>query len=119
MWNGSKRLQIGVADVAQDTITIRSLDWDRDRVRGQVARLLRVLPALCRRRCRLANPALRGVLRGTLSRGWRSSVRSVGPRHNRHVIDSMQSVCSACSASNLRRTTHNACVCGQLFFAAV
>lgn len=31
MWNGSKRLQTLVADVAQDTITIRSLDWDRDR----------------------------------------------------------------------------------------
>lgn len=31
LWNGSKRLQTVVADVANDTITIRSLDWDRDR----------------------------------------------------------------------------------------
>ncbi|KAI7837261.1 hypothetical protein COHA_008875 [Chlorella ohadii] len=31
MWNGNKRLQTLVADVAPDTITIRSLDWDRDR----------------------------------------------------------------------------------------
>lgn len=31
MWNGTKRLQTLVAPVAQDTITIRSLDWDRDR----------------------------------------------------------------------------------------
>ena len=30
MWNG-KRLQTLVADVTTDTITIRSLDWDRDR----------------------------------------------------------------------------------------
>ncbi|EFN57371.1 hypothetical protein CHLNCDRAFT_142758 [Chlorella variabilis] len=30
LWNG-KRLQTVVADVADDTITIRSLDWDRDR----------------------------------------------------------------------------------------
>ena len=30
MWN-EKRLQLAVADVAQDTITIRALDWDRDR----------------------------------------------------------------------------------------
>lgn len=30
MWNG-KRLQTLVAGVAADTITIRSLDWDRDR----------------------------------------------------------------------------------------
>jgi hypothetical protein len=30
LWNG-KRLQTQVAHVAQDTITIRSLDWDRDR----------------------------------------------------------------------------------------
>lgn len=30
MWHG-KRLQTLVADVAPDTITIRSLDWDRDR----------------------------------------------------------------------------------------
>lgn len=29
MWNGNKRLQTLVADVAQDTITIRSLDWVR------------------------------------------------------------------------------------------
>lgn len=31
LWNGSKRLQTLVADVADNTITIRSLDWDRDR----------------------------------------------------------------------------------------
>ncbi|KAL4448067.1 hypothetical protein ABPG75_005286 [Micractinium tetrahymenae] len=31
MWNGNKRLQTVVADVAPNTITIRSLDWDRDR----------------------------------------------------------------------------------------
>ena len=29
MWNGTKRLQTLVADVAPDTITIRSLDWVR------------------------------------------------------------------------------------------
>lgn len=29
MWNGNKRLQTLVADVAPDTITIRSLDWVR------------------------------------------------------------------------------------------
>ncbi|PSC76929.1 diflavin flavo A [Micractinium conductrix] len=31
MWNGNKRLQTLVTDVAANTITIRSLDWDRDR----------------------------------------------------------------------------------------
>lgn len=31
MWNENKRLQLVVADVAEDTITIRSLDHDRDR----------------------------------------------------------------------------------------
>ncbi|GAB4823920.1 hypothetical protein N2152v2_010966 [Parachlorella kessleri] len=31
MWNGSKRLQTCVTDVAKNTVTIRSLDWDRDR----------------------------------------------------------------------------------------
>lgn len=30
MWNG-KRIQTQVCDIAQDTTTIRSLDWDRDR----------------------------------------------------------------------------------------
>ena len=31
LWNGSKRLQTLVADAAADTVTIRCLDWDRDR----------------------------------------------------------------------------------------
>lgn len=31
LWNGNKRLQTISADVAQDTITLRCLDWDRDR----------------------------------------------------------------------------------------
>ncbi|KAG1672365.1 hypothetical protein FOA52_010983 [Chlamydomonas sp. UWO 241] len=31
MWNGSKRLQTQVLPVAEDTVSIRSLDWDRDR----------------------------------------------------------------------------------------
>lgn len=31
MWNGNKRTQTQVLPLAQDTISIRSLDWDRDR----------------------------------------------------------------------------------------
>jgi len=31
MWNGNKRLQTQTLTVAQDTVSIRSLDWDRDR----------------------------------------------------------------------------------------
>jgi glyoxylase-like metal-dependent hydrolase (beta-lactamase superfamily II) len=31
LWGSNKRLQTVVADVAPNTITIRSLDWDRDR----------------------------------------------------------------------------------------
>jgi hypothetical protein len=31
MWNGNKRLQTQVLPLAQDTIAIRSLDYDRDR----------------------------------------------------------------------------------------
>jgi hypothetical protein len=30
-WGGDKRLQTQTAQIAQDTTTIRSLDWDRDR----------------------------------------------------------------------------------------
>lgn len=30
-WGGEKRLQTQTAPIAQDTTTIRSLDWDRDR----------------------------------------------------------------------------------------
>ena len=31
MWNGDKRLQTQVLDIAENTVAIRSLDWDRDR----------------------------------------------------------------------------------------
>lgn len=31
MWNGDKRLQTQVLQLAQDTVAIRSLDYDRDR----------------------------------------------------------------------------------------
>jgi hypothetical protein len=31
MWNGDKRLQTQVFPLAQDTVAIRSLDYDRDR----------------------------------------------------------------------------------------
>ncbi len=31
LWNSDKRLQTQVTEVAEDTLTIRSLDWDRDR----------------------------------------------------------------------------------------
>ncbi len=31
MWNGNKRIQTQVLPVTNNTITIRSLDWDRDR----------------------------------------------------------------------------------------
>lgn len=31
MWSGDKKLQTQVFPLAQDTIAIRSLDWDRDR----------------------------------------------------------------------------------------
>ena len=31
MWNGNKRLQTQVLPLTDDTISIRSLDWDRDR----------------------------------------------------------------------------------------
>ena len=31
LWEGGKRLQVLATPVADDTLTIRSLDWDRDR----------------------------------------------------------------------------------------
>lgn len=31
LWQGGKRLQTQVQQVAENTVTIRSLDWDRDR----------------------------------------------------------------------------------------
>jgi hypothetical protein len=31
LWNGDKRIQTQVLPVADDTVGIRSLDWDRDR----------------------------------------------------------------------------------------
>lgn len=31
LWQGSKRLQTQVQQVADNTVAIRSLDWDRDR----------------------------------------------------------------------------------------
>ena len=31
MWGNNKRLQTQVLDLVDDTVSIRSLDWDRDR----------------------------------------------------------------------------------------
>jgi hypothetical protein len=31
LWSGSRRLQTQTFDLAEDTVCIRSLDWDRDR----------------------------------------------------------------------------------------
>lgn len=60
MWNGNKRLQMCTADVAKDTITIRCLDWDRDRsVLRQCVCLLQTSPLPTQQ-----GTLLRGVLVG-------------------------------------------------------
>lgn len=69
MWNGNKRLQTLVADVAPNTITIRSLDWDRDRwgYRDAAAGTLREwLAPLLQGRCACGRPRW---LQGRCGRG--------------------------------------------------